>query len=163
MEKELKIRPPILEDCLTMAYIINGHARAGHMLYKSFDQLISTIRNFLVAIKNGEVEGTCGMKFWPRDGVEIISSAVRSRSHDQGIGTALNKGCIQIAKSLGFKQVFTLTKRVSFYQNLGFIEFPKEEIQEKIWNDCRLCKLQKGFTRKGIPICEEVAMRLTFK
>jgi amino-acid N-acetyltransferase len=163
MKSKFKIRPATLEDCLTMAYIINGHARAGHMLHKSVDQLVSSIRNFLVAVKNGEIEGNCGMEFWPRNGVEIISSAVRSRSHGEGIGTALNKRCIQIAKNLGFKQIFTLTKRVSFYQNLGFIEFPKEEIQEKIWNNCRLCRLQKGFTKNGIPICEEVAMRLILK
>lgn len=166
MEKEkiqFKIRPATLRDCLTMAYIIQIHANAGLMLERSIDQLTLLLANYFVAEIDRIVIGTCGMKFWPRNGVEIISSAVVGEFRKKGIGSALNSACIKKARLSGFKQVFTLTKQSGFYAKLGFKEFPKEEIEEKIWSECRFCKVKAGFAKDGLPICDEIAMRLILK
>lgn len=48
-------------------------------------------------------------------------------------------------------EVFTLTYERRFFEKIGFVEIPKEELPaHKIWADCIKCKY--------FPVCEEIAL-----
>ncbi len=159
--KNLVIRPAVKKDCLAMKDIIKVHANEGQMLAKTISQLISLLPNYVVAEVDGTIVGVCGFKIWPADGVELISSAVTKEFHDRGIGSRLNRKCIEIARALGFDKFFVLTKRDDFYRGLGFREVPKTEFTSKVSSDCIFCRENEAEDpEEKIIKCEEKAMKL---
>ena len=166
--KNLVIRSAVKKDCLAMKEIIKVHANEGQMLVKTISQLISLLPNYVVAEVDGTIVGVCGFKIWPVDGVELISSAVTKEFHDRGIGSRLNRKCIEIARALGFDKFFVLTKRGDFYRGLGFREVPKAEFKNeftsKISSDCIFCRENEAEDpEEKIIICKEIGMKLEVK
>lgn len=159
MKKEVIIRKAGIGDVTTIKHIINGHAAHGLMRPKSVDRLTEVLPNYFVAEVAGAVIGVCGFKIWASDGVELISSAVRSEYHRQGIGAALNKACIDNCLTIGFRRFFVLTKQPEFYAALGFIEVKKTELQAKVFIDCGGCPENEA-TDPGQVVCSDIAMVL---
>ena len=159
MLKGLVIRNAMVGDVVTMKNIINGHAAHGLMRPKSVDRLTETLPNYFVAEVDGVVVGVCGFKIWAVDGVELISSAVLGKFHRTGIGSALNKTCIDACQKMGFKGFFVLTKQPEFYTKLGFVEVKKTKLRTKVFTDCANCS-ENMATKPGRVICSDVAMVL---
>lgn len=157
MKNNFKVRKAKVDDAVAMKNIINAHAAHGLMRSKSVSRLLESLPHYFVAEIDGQIVGVCGFKIWPSEGVEIISSAVKSEYHGQGIGLKLNKECIKAAHQIGFTNFFVLTKQPKFYAKLGFQETPKEKLSIKIFVDCDGCSENKS-DAPGKVICSDVAM-----
>lgn len=153
------VRPAQTADCVAMKNIINTHAAHGLMRPKSISQLRVRLLHYFVADFNGKIIGVCGLKIWPDDGVEIISSAVLREFHNQGVGVALNKQVIKTATSRGFTKFFVLTKQPGFYAKLGFVEISKSMLANKTYEDCSGCA-ENTSEDIGHVLCSDIAMQL---
>ena len=58
--------------------------------------------------------------------------------------------CIEEAKALGLKRIFTLTYVPEYFKKLGFHVVDKSELPHKVWSDCLKCT--------KFPDCDETAL-----
>ena len=105
--------------------------------------------------KNAEIlAGFASLKIFNADLAEVRSLIVAPQFRRRGIARAIVNELLSEAKFYGLKSVFTLTYQKEFFERLGFIEIPKDELPaQKIWADCIKCK--------KFPVCNEIALIYT--
>ena len=105
--------------------------------------------------KDAEIlTGFASLKIFNADLAEVRSLIVAPQFRRQGIARAIVNELLDEAKFYGLKSVFTLTYQKEFFERLGFIEIPKDELPaQKIWADCIKCK--------KFPVCNEIALIYT--
>ena len=100
--------------------------------------------------ESSAVIGCCAMQVLWDNLAEIKSLAVGEASVGKGIGKALVQECMDKARRLGLKKVFTLTMEPGFFGKLGFVQVDKEKLPMKVWSDCTECPKQDH--------CDEIAL-----
>lgn len=105
--------------------------------------------------KDAEIlAGFASLKIFNADLAEVRSLIVAPQFRRRGIARAIVNELLDEAKFYGLKSVFTLTYQKEFFERLGFIEIPKDELPaQKIWADCIKCK--------KFPVCNEIALIYT--
>ncbi len=142
-----KARP---SDVAPLLAIIDAYAKRGLLLPRSEESLRSRLDDFLVAEVAGEVVG-CGALTALGPGVgEVRTLAVREDQAGKGIGHKLVERLLEIAGDRGFAEVLSLTRRVSFFANLGFEVTRRERFLDKLAADCQACPFNSN--------CDETAM-----
>ncbi len=144
------IRKATVEDIPEIKNIIDHYAKQEMMLPRSLSELYEFTRSFYVCEIDREIIGCCALQVSWEDMAEVLSFAVREDFREKGIGTQLVKTCIEEAKDLGIKSVFTLTYAVPFFKKQGFEIIDKQRLPHKIWAGCIKCP--------KFPNCDEVAM-----
>ncbi len=147
------IRDATIGDVKRIHKLINSYAEVDRMLFASMSSIYENLQIFKVAEVGGEVVGCCAMKVLWEDLAEIKSLAVEHAQFGKGIGRALVLGCMEKAKELGLKKVFTLTLEPDFFTKLGFVNVQKESLPMKVWSDCAECPKQDH--------CDEIALECT--
>jgi amino-acid N-acetyltransferase len=146
----MKIRKATLKDVDAILHLINVHAEKDQMLFRSREDVCSHIRDFLVAEKDGQIAGACGLSFGPGRLVEVRSLAVLPDYYRQGIGSALVNACITQATLAECDRIFVLTYAIPVFEKLGFRIIKMDQLPDKIWKDCQGCRKQDH--------CDETAM-----
>ena len=146
----MMIRDATIEDVKRIHELINGYAEVDKMLFASMSSIYENLQIFKVAELDGETVGCCALKVLWKDLAEIKSLAVEEAQFGKGIGRALVLGCVEKAKILGLKKVFTLTLEPDFFAKMGFEAVQKELLPMKVWSDCAECPKQDH--------CDEVAL-----
>lgn len=146
----MMIRNATIKDVERIHELINGYAEVDKMLFASMSSIYENLQIFNVAELDGETVGCCALKVLWRDLAEIKSLAVEESKFGQGIGRALVAGCLENAKKLGLKKVFTLTLEPEFFAKLGFVPVQKVSLPMKVWSDCTECPKQDH--------CDEIAL-----
>jgi amino-acid N-acetyltransferase len=149
------IRTATIHDVPRMQAIINSHAELGRMLFKSYAQLYENLRDFAVCETDGQVVGVVGLAIVWADLCEIRSLAVDTRFQGRGIGRLLTQWCIDEARRLGIRRIMSLTYEQVFFEKMGFIVVPKENLPLKVWGECVQCPKRDN--------CDEIAMVLELK
>jgi len=149
------IRKAKLGDAKQIHTLINFYAKKGELLPRSLNEIYEDLRDFFLYEKEGNIVGVCALHINWEDLAEIRSLAVKEEYCGQGYGTQLVKRCLQEARELEIKQVYTLTYRPTFFERLGFRLIDKNQLPQKVWSDCIKCY--------KFPECDEVALiyRLT--
>lgn len=149
----MTIKKASMADVEAIHQLILKNANEGVMLARAKADIYSNIRDFFVAKNDaGRVIGCSALHVVWADLAEIRSLAVEENSRNKGIGAMLVKACIEEAKELDIKQIFTLTYVPEFFKKLGFIPVDKNTLPRKIWSDCVNCPL--------FPDCKEEALEL---
>ena len=146
----MKIRQATLKDVDAIVHLIEVHAHADQMLFRTREDVETHILNFLVAEKDGIVAGACGLSFGPGRLVEVRSLAVLPDYYRQGIATALVNECIVQATLADCERIFVLTYAIPLFKKLGFRIIKMDQLPDKIWKDCQGCRKQDH--------CDETAM-----
>ena len=146
----MKIRKATLKDADAIVHLIEVHAELGQMLFRSREDVIAHIQNFLIAEKDGNIAGACGLSLGPGSLVEVRSLAVHPDYYRQGIGTALINACIAQATLAECERIFVLTYAIPLFKKLGFRVIDMDQLPDKIWKDCQGCRKQDH--------CDETAM-----
>lgn len=146
----MELRRAKLSDIGRIHQLISQNAQKNLMLPRALSELYEHLRDYQVAIENGNVVGVCGLSICWEDLAEIRSLAVEEGFRNKGIGKMLVESCLKEARELGIKRVFALTNAPNFFLKLGFEEIKKEELPHKIWADCVKCP--------KFPKCDEVAL-----
>ncbi len=147
----INYQKPTLLDIKEMQEVVAPEIEEGIILPRSDDEVATNIRSYIVAKDNGKVVGFGALHIHSPTLAEIRSLIVKKEYRGKGIGKEIVKRCVEEAKKLFVKKVFTLTYEKEFFEKLGFKEIPKETLPEhKIWADCIKCK--------HFPICNEIAL-----
>jgi amino-acid N-acetyltransferase len=146
----MKIRKATLQDADGILNLINVYAELGQMLFRSREDVCAHIQDFLIAEKDGQIAGACGLSFGPGKLVEVRSLAVLPDYSRQGIGTALVNACITQATLAECDRIFVLTYAVPVFEKIGFRIIKMDQLPDKVWKDCQGCTKQDN--------CDETAM-----
>jgi amino-acid N-acetyltransferase len=146
------IRKARIPDVKIIHKLLLDYAREGLVLPRSLSELYETIREFYVFEENGQVVGTVCLNICWEDLAEVRSLAVVKGQGGKGIGRQLVRSCLDEARELDIKRVFTLTYKTRFFERLGFHLIEKSELPHKIWRDCLKCP--------KFPECDEIAMSI---
>ena len=151
----MRIRKAIINDVHSIHDILTHYAENNLMLPRSLSALYDHLRDYFVleGDKQGQrIKGVCGLGICWEDLAEIKSLAVSKDQQDRGFGSKLVRACLQEARSLGIRKVFTLTYVPDFFMRLGFKEVDRSIFPQKIWADCLKCP--------KFPDCDEVALAI---
>jgi amino-acid N-acetyltransferase len=147
----IEYKKAYLNDIESMQILIQPEVESGVILPRSNDEIATNIRSYMLAFDEEQLVGFCALHVHSYTLAEIRSLIVKDGYREKHIGSQIVKRCLDEAKSLGLKQVLALTYKQSFFENLGFIEIPKESLPDhKIWADCIKCK--------HFPICNEISL-----
>jgi N-acetylglutamate synthase-like GNAT family acetyltransferase len=147
-----QIRPAQPRDVRGIAQLVDYHARQGHLLPRSEDDIRHGLDTWVVAVQNTRLLG-CGSLYVYNDGLtEVRSLAVEESGQGRGIGSALLTGLKERAMRRGVHRLFALTRSVPFFEREGFQIVNVAEFPEKVWRDCALCPLRQA--------CDETAVAL---
>jgi amino-acid N-acetyltransferase len=148
----MSIRKASLHDAKTIKELISTYAKKDLMLEKSITKIWEDIRSFYVYKDNEKVVGCCSIAICWEDLAEIKSLAVAESFQNKGIGKQLVSACIDDAKELGIKKIFTLTYQQEFFEKAGFKKDEKGNLPQKIWAECVNCH--------KFPDCNEICLIL---
>ncbi|MDP3465286.1 MAG: N-acetyltransferase [Sulfuricurvum sp.] len=134
-----------------MQKLVAPEIESGVILPRSDDEIATNIRSYILAMEGEKLVGFCALHIHSPNLAEIRSMIIDGEYRGRHIGSELvDKACEEGAR-LGLGEILVLTYQQRFFENLGFIEIPKESIPEhKIWADCIKCK--------HFPICNEVSL-----
>lgn len=144
-------RKASLLDIVSMQALVKPEVDKGIILHRSSDEMATNIRSYILAFENEELQGFGALHFHAPALAEIRSLIVSEKMRGKGVGSSIVSMLLKEALTFGVKQVFTLTYERRFFEKLGFVEIPKEDLPaHKIWADCIKCKY--------FPVCEEIAL-----
>ncbi|MBI3894712.1 MAG: N-acetyltransferase [Acidobacteria bacterium] len=144
------IRPAELADIPAMLRLINGYAAQAIMLPRTELELCEGLREFLVAIDNGELIGCGALHFYTLHMAELRSLAVSPNHTRSGAGQRLVRELLEQARQYGIDIVFLFTYVPGFFLKLGFQEVDRAALPLKTWKDCLRCP--------HFQACDEIAM-----
>ena len=136
-----------VEDILKL---INDYAEQGLMLPRARNTLYEGLREFILAVEDGQIVGIAALHLvWDELG-EIRALAVHHSKIKTGVGSKIVELLTAEARELGVKTLFALTYQPGFFVKLHFEEVPKESVPHKMWKECINCP--------KFPNCDEIAM-----
>ncbi|MFC1546133.1 N-acetyltransferase [bacterium] len=144
------IRKANVGDVKQIQKLVNMYANENKMLSRSLNNIFETIRDFYVYIEADKLIGCCALHVVWEDLAEVKALAVAREFSGKGIGKMLVNSCIEESKTLGIKNVFSLTYIKDFFVKLGFKEITREELPHKVWSECIHCP--------KFPDCDEIAV-----
>ncbi len=144
-------KKPTLLDIASMQQLVAPEIESGVILPRSDDEIATNIRSYFLAMDGEKLVGFCALHIHSPNLAEIRSMIIDTEYRGRHIGSTLVEKACEEGARLGLREILVLTYQQRFFENLGFIEIPKESIPEhKIWADCIKCK--------HFPICNEVSL-----
>jgi amino-acid N-acetyltransferase len=146
------VRPAVEADVEPIAGVVAEHARQGHLLPRSAENIRASLPAWLVAELDGKVVGIGSLLEMSPTLVEVRSLAVLPAYRSYGVGGLIVRALVERARERRIPTVFALTRAVPFFLRLGFAVTDRERFPEKVWRDCVVCPLQHA--------CDETAVVL---
>lgn len=146
----LAIRPPRLLEVGAMLALFADEVRAGKMLPRDPQSVREHIDNWLVAVEGSEVVGCVSLVPYNKELCELRSLAVHPDRRGRGLGSALIRAAIELARQRGMGRVLALTRAVPLFEKAGFRRDFVANFPEKVWRDCAPCPFKEA--------CDEVAL-----
>jgi len=144
------IRRATLKDIPAMLDLINSYAARQIMLPRTEFEMAENIRDFVVALDNGDLAGCGALHFYTPSHGEVRSLAVAPGSKARGIGRRIVEALEAEARENDLDSVFAFTYVPGFFSRLGFLEVDRGELPLKAWKDCLRCPKFQA--------CDEIAM-----
>jgi amino-acid N-acetyltransferase len=134
-----------------MQTLVAPYIKNGTILYRSDNEVATTIRSYTVIKDDGKIVGFSALHIHSPELCEIRSLIIDENYRGQNIASNLVQELLKEAKELGLKEVLALTYVDEFFIKLGFNIIDKEQIPDhKIWLDCSRCK--------HFPVCNEISL-----
>lgn len=146
----LTMRQAQLPDVPAMLRLINGHAARSVMLPRTELELCESLRDFLVAVEDGELLGCGALHFYTQHMAELRSLAVAPSHTRSGLGQRLAVELLGQARLYGVDVVFLFTYVPGFFEKLDFRVVDRGALPMKAWKDCQRCPMLNA--------CDETAM-----
>ncbi|MCL4459212.1 MAG: N-acetyltransferase [Chloroflexi bacterium] len=146
----MELRKAKIEDVRSIHELVNYFADQGQMLHRSLAEIYENLRDFMVAIHDGQILACCSLHIIWEDLVEIRALAVHQDYQGEGVGADLVQACLCEAREMGFKTVSTLTLKPEFFEKLGFKRIDLAALPRKMWGECFRCP--------KFPNCDEVPL-----
>ena len=145
------VRKAFVNEVTQIQRVLKYFGDKGILLPRSLSELYEHLRDFYVITdEDGSIVAVCALGLCWEDLAEIRSLAVAENFQGNNYGVMLVEKCIEEAKSLGLKKIFTLTYVPEYFKKLGFRVVDKSELPHKVWSDCLKCT--------KFPDCDETAL-----
>ncbi len=145
------LKKPVVGEVIQIQRLLNHFGDRGVLLPRSLSELYEHLRDFYVISDDEEnIIAICALGLCWEELAEIRSLAVAEKHQGQHYGIMLVERCIEEAKTLGLKKIFTLTYVPEYFKKLGFSIVDKSELPHKVWSDCLKCP--------KFPDCDETAL-----
>ncbi len=163
LENGIELRRANLDDVQGIASIMAEYVAQGVLLPRPVGELYQCIREFHVAVRNGDhvagrgadVVACAALRLLWDDLGEVRSLAVRPDHHGLGLGARLVERVLADARALDLPRVIALTREVGFFERCGFGVVSRDTLPRKVWTDCVRCPRRHA--------CDEVAVVLDLK
>jgi len=149
----MMIRKAVIKDVKPIHRLLSYYADQNLLLSRPLSELYDHLRDHFVVEDNQEgnsVIGVAALGISWENLAEIRSVAVSENHQGEGLGSRLVEMCLEEARILGLKQIFTLSYVPEFFIKMGFKEVEKSVLPHKIWADCLKCP--------KFPDCDETAL-----
>ena len=145
------IRKAFVNEVTQIQRVLKYFGDKGILLPRSLSELYEHLRDFYVITdEDGSIIAVCALGLCWEDLAEIRSLAVAENFQGNNYGVMLVEKCIEEARNLGLKKIFTLTYVPEYFKKLGFRVVDKSELPHKVWSDCLKCT--------KFPDCDETAL-----
>lgn len=135
----LLIRKAKISDVEAIHKLVNDYAAEGEMLARARATLYEGIREISVVEIDQQIVAAGSLHILWSDLAEIRALAVDPAYLRQGLGTALVETFLAEANELDLPRVFALTYKPAFFEKCGFREIEKDELPQKVWQECVNC------------------------
>ena len=146
----MEVRKAVMGDIGRIYELVNHYAEKGLVLPRSRHSIFESVRDFSVAVKDGDIIGVGALSLALEGLAEIRALAISPDHLNANVGSSLVEAMQQEALQIGLDKLFVLTYHPEFFRKAGFREIGKEELPHKVWRDCINCT--------KFPNCDETAM-----
>ncbi len=137
---KVTVRPAEVGDIEAIVDLVNGYAAEAIMLYRSYDSVMLTLRDFVVAVDQNNTVLACGsLKEYSPSVAEVASIAVVRDAHGLGLGRAIVAAVENLANKRGIYDLCAFTTTPQFFESLGYAVVDRSKYPEKIRRDCMTC------------------------
>ncbi len=146
----MRLRKASEADVAPLLNLINDFAGRDMLLGRTEASLRKQLTDFTIAEVAGGVVGCGALTTLAPDLGEVRTLAVREDHAGRGIGRAIVESLLAEAGERGYDEVLAMSRRVSFFQALGFRLTRRERFLDKLAADCHACPLADN--------CDETAL-----
>ena len=138
---EVVVQTATLDEVLDIATLVESHAKRNLVLPRSTEEIHDTIKDWVVVLERGKVIACGSLLGYSPALSEIRSLVVDDRFKRNGMGIAVVEALIAEARRRGVRTLFSLTRKSSFFKQIGFHNSEKSRFPEKAWRDCKHCPI----------------------
>jgi amino-acid N-acetyltransferase len=124
-------------DVQAIKKLIDGYAEKDILLAKDLVTLYEDIQEFWVAELDGALVGCGALHVLWEDLAEIRTVAVHQAAQGRGVGGAIVRALLSVARDLGLKRVFVLTFEAEFFSRHGFAEISGTPVPPEVYDQMR--------------------------
>jgi len=121
--------------------LISENLEVGHLLPRTFDDIIEHASRFVVAEHDGRVIACAELAPLSRTVAEVRSLVVDQEARGNHIGPRLVTELAREGAGRGFATLCAFTHQPSHFVRMGFTIVPHVWVPEKIAHDCTSCPL----------------------
>lgn len=137
----VKLRMATAADAAQIHALISRHAREGHLLPRTLNELTLHAERFVVATRHGAVVACGDLAPLSLSVGEIRSFVVDESARHAGLGQLIVNELRRRARIDGFDRLCAFTHAPGYFARLGFSIVPHTWLPEKIAIDCSGCAL----------------------
>ena len=146
----MRMRNAALPDAEQIHRLISVHFETGTLLPRTFPEICENVRDFVVAEEAGRIVGCGALHLYGLHLAEVRSIAVDPSYQKKGMGLRLLRRLLTEAAKHKVSSVCLFTRIPEFFARLGFSIVRREDIPDKLYKDCCVCR--------KLHCCDEVAM-----
>ena len=128
-------------DAADIHRLIADNLEVGHLLPRTFDDIVEHAPRFVVAERAGRVIACSELAPLSRTVAEVRSLVVDQDARGNQIGPRLVTELARSAGARGFATLCAFTHQPSHFVRMGFTIVPHVWVPEKIAHDCTACPL----------------------
>jgi argininosuccinate lyase / amino-acid N-acetyltransferase len=149
-DRQVELRQARVDDLDQICALVDHWARMGENLPRPREDILKAILDFGVAVADGKVVGCAALWIYTPQLAEIRSLGIDEAYQGRGIGQALVRHFIDLARDLHIGRVFVLTRAPTFFEKSGFRRVSINSLPEKVLKDCANCPKNTA--------CDEIAL-----
>lgn len=128
-------------DAADIHRLISDNLEVGHLLPRTFDDIVEHAPRFVVAEHEGQVLACAELAPLSRTVAEVRSLVVDQEARGNQIGPRLVTELARGAAARGYATLCAFTHQPSHFVRMGFTIVPHMWVPEKISHDCTSCPL----------------------
>ncbi len=115
------VRLATQNDIPSMRDLISQSVERGEVLPRTLQELTDLLPTFFVAESTeNRIVGTAALEVYSQKLAEIRSLCILPDAQGEGIGKALVRACLDLARERGIFEVMAITHKESFFRSFGF-------------------------------------------
>ncbi|MDZ4828781.1 MAG: argininosuccinate lyase [Phycisphaerae bacterium] len=149
-DAKVELRQARVDDLDAICTMVDHWAKMGENLPRSREDIVKAILDFGVAVIDGKVVGCAALWIYTPQLAEIRSLGIDESYQGRGIGQAVVRYFLDLARDLHITKTFVLTRAPAFFEKCGFTTVSINSLPEKVLKDCANCPKNT--------CCDEIAM-----